>query len=57
MEEGKGEIFMRVMEIGIKSIEQGLKELEEAFSAAKNRLPFKPRKGVYFTSLEAARNF
>jgi len=48
---------MKVMEIGIKSLEEGLKDFEEAFLAAKNRQPFKLRKGAYFTSLEAARNF
>src|SRR5580692_6030447 len=48
---------MKVMEIRIKSLNEGWKDFREAFLAAKHRLPFKPRKGVYFTSLEAARNF
>jgi len=48
---------MKVMEIGIKSLDEGWKDFKEAFLAAKNRTPFKPRTGTYFTSLEAARNF
>jgi predicted transcriptional regulator len=48
---------MKVMEFGIKSLDDGWKDFEEAWKAAKNRTPYKPRKGVYFTSLEAARNF
>jgi predicted transcriptional regulator len=48
---------MKVMEIGIKSLEEGMQDFEEAFIAAKNRLPFKLKKGAYFTSLEAVRNF
>jgi predicted transcriptional regulator len=57
MEKRQEEVMMKVMEIGIKSLNEGWKDFEEAFLAAKNRTPFKPRKGVYFTSLEAVRNF
>lgn len=48
---------MKVMKIGIKSYSEATKDFEEAFEAAQKRLPFKRRSGVYFTSLEAARNF
>lgn len=48
---------MKVMTIGIKSEKDALKEFEKAFEAAHNRNSFKPVKGAYFTSLEAARNF
>lgn len=48
---------MKVMEIGIKSLHEGMQEFKEAFLAAQKRQPFKPKKGAYFTSLEAARNF
>ena len=45
------------MTIGIKSEEEAKNEFKEAFHAAQKRMPFKPRTGVYFTSLGAARNF
>jgi predicted transcriptional regulator len=48
---------MKVMEIGIRSLRQGLQEFKEAFTAAQKRHPFEKKKGAYFTSLEAARNF
>lgn len=48
---------MRVMSIGIKSVEEGLNDFEKAFEAAQKRLPVKARVGTYFTDLEAARNF
>lgn len=48
---------MRVMTIGIKSHEETMNDFKAAFYAAKNRLPFKKQTGVFFTSLEAARNF
>jgi len=48
---------MRVMAIGVKSEKEGQKEFEEAFEAARKGLPFRPKTGAYFTSLEAARNF
>jgi|SRR5882724_7784414 len=48
---------MKVMQIGIKSMREGLHEFKEAFLAAGKRHPFKAEKGAYFTSLEAARNF
>jgi predicted transcriptional regulator len=34
-----------------------MKEFEDAFEAAHKKKPFSTKKGVYFTSLEAARNF
>jgi len=48
---------MKVMEIGIKSLSEGLHGFKEAFMAAQKRHPFKLKKGTYFTSLEAVRNF
>ena len=48
---------MKVMEFGIKSHKEIMDEFEEAANAAMKRLPFKKREGVYFTSLEAMRNF
>lgn len=48
---------MKVMTIGIKTKQETMREFEAAFEAARNRLPFKRKTGVYFTSLEAARNF
>ena len=48
---------MKVMQIGIKSLREGLHEFKEAFLAAGKRHPFQAKKGAYFTSLEAARNF
>jgi predicted transcriptional regulator len=57
MEAEQGAIEMRVMTIGIKSEKEAMKEFEAAFCAAQNRSPFKAARGVYFTSLEAARKF
>lgn len=48
---------MKVMTIGIKSWTEAARDFEEAFEAARRRVPFEPRTGVYFTSLEAARKF
>jgi predicted transcriptional regulator len=48
---------MKVMEIGIKSLREGFQDFKDAFASAQKRHPFKSRKGAYFTSLEAARNF
>ena len=48
---------MKVMTIGIKSEKDAMQDFERAFKAARERTPFKPKKGVYFTSLEAVRNF
>lgn len=45
------------MRIGIKSDAEARRDLIAAWNAAAARRPFKPIKGVYFTSLEAARNF
>lgn len=57
MEEDQEGTRMRVMKIGIKTWEEAKRDFIEAAEAARKRLSFKPRKGVYFTSLEAARNF
>lgn len=48
---------MKVMRIGIMSDDESWGHVAEAFEAARTRRPFKPRKGVFFTNLEAARNF
>lgn len=48
---------MKVIKIGIKSDEEARRDFGRAWEAAVERRPFKPIKGVYFTSLEAARNF
>src|SRR5689334_18265514 len=48
---------MKVKEIGIKSLHESREDFKTAFLAAQKKLPFKPKKGTYFTSLEAARNF
>ena len=48
---------LKVIEFGIKSHDEFMEEATEAMNAAMKRLPFKKRKGVYFTSLEAARKF
>jgi predicted transcriptional regulator len=48
---------MKVMKIGIKSLEEGMQDFKAAFIAAQTRQPFKRKVGTYFTSLEAARNF
>jgi predicted transcriptional regulator len=57
MEKTKTPLSMKVVNFGIQSLEEGLNDFAEAFEAARKRLPFKPRTGVFFTSLEAARNF
>ena len=48
---------MKVVEIGIKTLHDGMQEFKEAFLAAQKRNPFKLKKEAYFTSLEGARNF
>ena len=48
---------MKTITIGIKSERQALEGFKSAFEAAQKRLPFKSKEGVFFTSLEAARNF
>lgn len=57
MEKGKGNRAMKVVSIAIKSRQDVLTDFAEAFEAAQKRLPFKARRGIYFTSLEAVRNF
>ena len=57
MEKEQEEIPMKIMTIGIKSNTEARKEFEEAYESARKKTPFSPKKGVYFTSLEAARNF
>src|SRR3989338_7899006 len=48
---------MKVMTIEIKSEQGAMNEFKEAFRAAQKGMSFKPKTGVYFTSLEAVRNF
>ena len=48
---------MKVMNIVIKKTSDSLDEFEKAFSAAETRSPYKKKSGVYFTSIEAVRNF
>ena len=48
---------MKIVSFGIKSEKEVLDDFVEASEAAMKRLPFKPRIGVFFTSLESARNF
>lgn len=48
---------MKVLTIGIKSEKAAMRDFERAFEAASARTPFKPVKGVNFTSLEAVRAF
>lgn len=48
---------MKVIKIGIKSDAEARRDFGRAWQAAVERRPFKPIKGVFFTSLEAARNF
>lgn len=45
------------MTIGIKTEEKAKAEFKAAFQAAQKQHSFKPKTGVYFTSLEAARKF
>lgn len=47
---------MRKLEIRIRSVDQVLEDFREAFQAAQEGKPFPKREGVFFTSLEAARN-
>ena len=46
----------RTLTIGIKSIAQGLKDFGETFDAVRAGRRVRRQEGVYFTSLEAARN-
>src|SRR6267142_62758 len=46
----------RTLTIGIKSVEQGLRDFSDAFEAVRAGRRVRRREGVYFTSLEAARN-
>ncbi len=48
---------MKVMAIGIRSHEESMKAFAAAFEAAQKGVPPKDKGGVYFTSLEAVRNF
>lgn len=48
---------MKDIQIGIRSIDEGFKDLHRVFEAARTGRKFKPIVGTYFTSLEAARNF
>lgn len=46
---------MQVVNYGIKSMDQVMKEFGEAYEAARLRKPYAPRIGVSFSSLEVAR--
>lgn len=48
---------MKTKNFEIRSLNESVREVKEAFHAAMKRKKFKPRTGVYFTSLEAVRNF
>ncbi|MEK7858476.1 MAG: ArsR family transcriptional regulator [Elusimicrobiota bacterium] len=48
---------MKVVSFSIKSLEESMDEFEEAYEAARKRLPFKRHDGVSFTSIEVMRNF
>ena len=48
---------MKIKNFEIKNLNETVKEVKKAYRAAVERKAFKPKKGVYFTSLEAARNF
>lgn len=48
---------MKVMTIEIKSEQEAKNEFRKAFRAAQKGISFEPKTGVYFTSLEAVRNF
>lgn len=43
--------------IHIKPIDEGLKDFQESFEAARQGRKAVPKRGTYFTSVEAARNF
>ncbi|MBI4270532.1 MAG: hypothetical protein HY615_09370, partial [Candidatus Rokubacteria bacterium] len=46
----------RTLTIGIKSIDQALRDFGETFEAVRAGKRISRHEGVYFTSLEAARN-
>jgi len=48
---------MKVVTFEIKDAATAMAQFQEAFEAAHGRKPFKPKSGVYFTSLAAVRNF
>ena len=48
---------MKIMKIAIKSSGEANRDFERAFEAVQKRLGFERQSGVYFTSLEAVRNF
>jgi len=47
----------KTLTIEIRPLTRMLGDFREAFTAAEQRKPFQRREGVYFTSIEAARNF
>jgi predicted transcriptional regulator len=47
----------KTLTIEIRPLTGMLEDFREAFAAAEQRRPFRRREGVYFTSIEAARNF
>lgn len=46
-----------ILTIRIKSVEEGLKDFQEAFEAVRHGRKVVPKHRTYFTSVEAARNF
>ena len=46
-----------ILTIRIRSVEEGLKDFQEAFEAVWRGRKIVPKHGAYFTSIEAARNF
>lgn len=47
---------MKVFEIQIKSVDQALQDFERTYEAVRAGERVEPREGVFFTSIEAARN-
>lgn len=47
----------KTLTIEIRPLSELAEDFREAFEAAQQRKPIKRREGVYFTSIEAARNF
>ena len=46
---------LRVVEFGIKTTDELLADFAEAFEAARLRMPYTPREGVYFADLATMR--
>jgi predicted transcriptional regulator len=46
----------KTLRIKIRSVDEVMDDFRKAFRAAESRRPFRRREGIYFTSIEAARN-